>query len=210
MDLIELKIKGISFSQTQTGAYALILEDTKEEKKLPIIIGSFEAQSIALALEKDIKAPRPITHDLITTILEEYHINVNHIIIYKLVDGVFYSNIECEDEDGVIKTIDSRTSDAIAIALRFDAPIYTTANVMEKAGIFLDVENITETPAIESEIEDFIESEDEKIESKIINELLRDYSSFSDEDLKKELESAVKNEDYEKAAQIRDELNKRK
>ncbi len=210
MDLIELNIKGISFSQTQTGAYALILEDKNEQKKLPIIIGSFEAQSIALALEKDIQAPRPITHDLITTILEEYNIQVNHIIIYKLIDGVFYSNIECEDQEGKTKIIDSRTSDAIAIALRFEAPIYTTPEVMEKAGIFLDVENMSEGSSLESEIEEFIDSEDEKIETKIINELLRDYSTYTDEELKSELQDAVNNEDYERAAHIRDELNKRR
>ncbi len=210
MNLIELKIKGISFSQTQTGAYALILEEKNGDKKLPIIIGSFEAQSIALALEKDIEAPRPITHDLLATIMKSYDIGLSRVVIRKLEDGVFYSNIECVDEKGLKNAIDSRTSDAIAIALRFDAPIFTTEEVMEKAGIFLDVDNISEADQADSDLEQFLESEDEKIESKIINELLKDYSALSLEELQSEMENAVQNEDYEKAAQIRDELNKRK
>ncbi len=211
MELIELRIKGISFSQTQTGAYALILEEKNGDKKLPIIIGSFEAQSIALALEQDIKAPRPITHDLLATIMRTYYIGVNNVVIHKLEDGVFYSNLECEDINNKVQVIDSRTSDAIAVALRFDAPIYTTKEVMEKAGIYLDVENMDENPQLDYPIGGgLIEGEEEIMESEIINELLKDYTVLTDAELKHELENAVRNEDYEKAAQIRDELNKRK
>jgi bifunctional DNase/RNase len=136
MSLVKLTIKGISYSQTQNGAYALILNEVDGERKLPIVIGAFEAQSIAIALEKEIKPPRPLTHDLFKNFADRFDIVVKQVIIHKLVDGVFYSSIICE-RDKIEEIIDARTSDAIALALRFNAPIFTYKNILEKAGIYL-------------------------------------------------------------------------
>jgi bifunctional DNase/RNase len=139
MSLIKLTIKGISYSQTQSGAYALVLSEMEGKRTLPIIIGAFEAQSIAIALEKEIRPPRPLTHDLFKTFSERFKITVKQVIIHKLVDGIFFSSLIC-DKDGVEEIIDTRTSDAIAIAIRFLAPIYTYENILDKAGIYLKVE----------------------------------------------------------------------
>ena len=133
MSLVKLTIKGISYSQTQNGAYALILNEVDGDRKLPIVIGAFEAQSIAIALEKEIKPPRPLTHDLFKNFADRFGIIVKQVIIHKLVDGVFYSSIICE-RDKIEEIIDARTSDAIALALRFSAPIFTYKNILEKAG----------------------------------------------------------------------------
>lgn len=200
-NLVKLNIKGISYSQTQTGAYALILEEELGQRKLPIIIGSFEAQSIALALEKDIRTPRPLTHDLFVSIGNIFHLTVKGVFIHKLEDGVFYSNILFEDRDGREEEIDSRTSDAIALAIRFEAPIYALESVMEKAGIHLEVQE-QEEKSIATAIRD-IEQEVARQEKKF------DFSKKSNEELEQEMKEAVKNEDYELAARIRDELDKR-
>lgn len=200
-NLVKLNIKGISYSQTQTGAYALILEEEFGQRKLPIIIGSFEAQSIALALEKDIRTPRPLTHDLFVSIGQAFNFFVKAVVIHKLEDGVFYSNIVFQDQDQNEKEIDSRTSDAIALAIRFDAPIYALETVMEKAGIHLEVQE-KEEKSIASAIRD-IEEEVAKQEKRF------DFSSKSREELEKEMKEAVRNEDYELAARLRDELDKR-
>jgi len=136
MSLVKLTIQGISYSQTQNGAYALILNEVDGDRKLPIVIGAFEAQSIAIALEKEIKPPRPLTHDLFKNFAERFDIVVKQFIIHKLVDGVFYSSIIC-DRDKIEEIIDARTSDAIALALRFKAPIFTYKNILEKAGIYM-------------------------------------------------------------------------
>ena len=138
MSLVRLNIKGISYSQTQNGAYALILNEVDGDRKLPIVIGAFEAQSIAIALEKEIKPPRPLTHDLFKNFSDRFNIVVKQVIIHKLVDGVFYSSLICE-RDGVEEIIDARTSDSIALALRFNAPIFTYKNILDKAGIYLKV-----------------------------------------------------------------------
>lgn len=200
-NLVKLNIKGISYSQTQTGAYALILEEELGQRKLPIIIGSFEAQSIALALEKDLRTPRPLTHDLFVSIGRAFNFFVKGVFIHKLEDGVFYSNILLEDRDGNEEEIDSRTSDAIALAIRFDAPIYAMESVMEKAGIHLEVQE-KEEKSIASAIRE-IEEEVARQERKY------DFSSKTKEELEREMKEAVKNEDYELAARLRDELNKR-
>ena len=139
MSLIKLTIKGISYSQTQSGAYALVLSEMEGTRTLPIIIGAFEAQSIAIALEKEIRPPRPLTHDLFKTFSDRFSIQIQQVIIHKLVDGVFYSSLICEKE-GVEEIIDTRTSDAIAIAVRFEAPIYTYENILDKAGVNLNVD----------------------------------------------------------------------
>ncbi|PRX57810.1 bifunctional nuclease family protein [Flagellimonas meridianipacifica] len=209
MSLVRLKIKGISYSQTQNGAYALILNEVDGDRKLPIVIGAFEAQSIAIALEKEIKPPRPLTHDLFKNFADRFQIFIKQVIIHKLVDGVFYSSIICE-RDKVEEIIDARTSDAIALALRFDAPIFTYKNILDKAGIFLKFSNKDEEENDDDSIvvdEILQEGETVEIESGASSQ---GYRELTLEELHKELDKAVANEDYEKAAKIRDEISKRK
>ena len=206
MSLVRLNIKGISYSQTQNGAYALILSEVGGDRKLPIVIGAFEAQSIAIALEKEIRPPRPLTHDLFKNFSDRFDITVKQVIIHKLVDGVFYSSLICE-RDKIEEIIDARTSDAIALALRFDAPIFTYKNILEKAGIYLQGE------------EQHTNKQEENREEIISEELLPDDIEISKEDnnykklslseLESLLSQAVQNEDYEKAARLRDEISKR-
>ncbi len=209
MSLVRLKIKGISYSQTQNGAYALILNEVDGDRKLPIVIGAFEAQSIAIALEKEIKPPRPLTHDLFKNFSDRFQIFIKQVIIHKLVDGVFYSSIICE-RDKVEEIIDARTSDAIALALRFDAPIFTYKNILDKAGIFLKFSNKEEEENDDDSIvvdEILQEGETVEIESGAASQ---GYRELTLEELHKELDKAVASEDYEKAAKIRDEISKRK
>ena len=207
MSLVRLNIKGISYSQTQNGAYALILSEVGGERKLPIVIGAFEAQSIAIALEKEIKPPRPLTHDLFKNFSDRFEIVVKQVIIHKLVDGVFYSSLICE-RDKIEEIIDARTSDAIALALRFQAPIFTYKNILDKAGIFLKG-NLQEAKEAEEEKESIIADELFSNEIEIqANE--PEYKKMSLNELNETLDQAVKNEDYEKAARIRDEISKRK
>ncbi|MEL6811972.1 MAG: bifunctional nuclease family protein [Bacteroidota bacterium] len=206
MSLVRLNIKGISYSQTQNGAYALILSEEDGDRKLPIVIGAFEAQSIAIALEKEIKPPRPLTHDLFKNFSDRFEIVVKQVIIHKLVDGVFYSSIICE-RDQIEEIIDARTSDAIALALRFKAPIFTYKNILDKAGIYLKTppkdKEITEDE--EAVIEELISGEDREA-VKIVSE---DFNKYSLKELNQMLDEAVTQEDYEKAAAIRDEISKR-
>ncbi len=208
MSLVRLNIKGISYSQTQNGAYALILSEVDGERKLPIVIGAFEAQSIAIALEKEIKPPRPLTHDLFKNFSDRFEIVVKQVIIHKLVDGVFYSSLICE-RDGIEEIIDARTSDAIALALRFNAPIFTYKNILDKAGIYLKAEE-KQRKKKEKEKEEILEDELLKEEIEIQPEDTSDYKKMSLEELKELLSQAVSQEDYEKAARIRDEISKRK
>ena len=201
MSLIKLTIKGISYSQTQTGAYALVLSELDGDRTLPIIIGAFEAQSIAIALEKEIRPPRPLTHDLFKTFADRYLINIKQVIIHKLVDGVFFSSLISE-KDGVEEIIDARTSDAIAIAVRFKAPIYTYKNILDKAGIYLKVEEELSMDEPEMDTDDLMaeiisETSEEAKEQKSLKELYT------------ELDAAVANENYELAAKLRDEISKR-
>lgn len=202
MSLIQLNIKGISFSQSQTGAYALVLNEVHGSRTLPIVIGPFEAQSIAIALEESLKPPRPLTHDLFVSLAEVYGFTVKQVIIHKLIDGVFYSSLICE-KDKVEEIIDSRTSDAIALAVRFNAPIFTYENILEKAGFEME-EDAIEGQDMAKEDVDFVE--------KLFDELEKGTSgldSLSLEELNKQLDEAIANEDYEMAARIRDEISKR-
>lgn len=202
MSLVRLNIKGISYSQTQNGAYALILSEVDGDRKLPIVIGAFEAQSIAIALEKEIKPPRPLTHDLFKNFSDRFDIVVKQVIIHKLVDGVFYSSLICE-RDKIEEIIDARTSDAIALALRFNAPIFTYKNILDKAGIYLKV-----NPKSEDEAEDNILL-DEVLAEEIESKAAENYQDKSLDELNALLDQAVNNEDYETAAKIRDEISKR-
>lgn len=200
MSFIQLTIKGISYSQTQTGAYALVLSEIEGSRTLPIIIGAFEAQSIAIALETEIRPPRPLTHDLFKTFSDTFGIKIKEVIIHKLVDGVFFSSMVCE-KNGKEELIDARTSDAIAIAVRFEAPIYTYENILEKAGVFLKIE---EEMALEGK------KEIQKIPADLSE--TKEKSSFSKltlAQLQDQLNQAVINENYELAAKIRDEISKR-
>lgn len=206
MSLVKLTIKGISYSQTQNGAYALILNEVDGERKLPIVIGAFEAQSIAIALEKEIKPPRPLTHDLFKNFADRFDIVVKQVIIHKLVDGVFYSSVICE-RDKIEEIIDARTSDAIALALRFQAPIFTYKNILDKAGVYLN--NPTEAESLTTEDEGALSATetfgfDDKTD--VTSDI---YKSQSQSELYESLEKAVQDEDYEKAAKIRDEISKR-
>ena len=202
MSLIKLTIKGISYSQTQSGAYALVLSEMEGKRTLPIIIGAFEAQSIAIALEKEIRPPRPLTHDLFKTFSERFHITVKQVIIHKLVDGIFFSSLICV-KDGVEEIIDTRTSDAIAIAIRFLAPIYTYENILDKAGIYLKVEE-------EIAIKEILEPEAIQVTIDQADSLSSsNFSNYSMQELHDQLKEAVENENYEKAAKIRDEISKR-
>lgn len=206
MSLVKLTIKGISYSQTQNGAYALILNEVDGERKLPIVIGAFEAQSIAIALEKEIKPPRPLTHDLFKSFADRFDIVVKQVIIHKLVDGVFYSSIICE-RDKIEEIIDARTSDAIALALRFNAPIFTYKNILDKAGIYLN----TNTSDLDNQNtdEDGVLSTPETFGLDSDGNAGDIYVSMSLSELHESLEKAVQDEDYEKAAKIRDEISKR-
>ena len=206
MSLVKLTIQGISYSQTQNGAYALILNEVDGDRKLPIVIGAFEAQSIAIALEKEIKPPRPLTHDLFKNFAERFDIVVKQVIIHKLVDGVFYSSIICE-RDKIEEIIDARTSDAIALALRFHAPIFTYKNILDKAGIYMKT-NLMDDENSPKEMDDSLSNsntygvEDNAVTGSI-------YSKNSLTELAELLEIAGEKEDYREAAKIRDEISKR-
>ncbi len=207
MSLIKLSIKGISYSQTQNGAYALILNEVDGERKLPIVIGAFEAQSIAIALEEEIKPPRPLTHDLFKNFADRFDIVVKQVIIHKLVDGIFFSSIICE-RDKIEEIIDARTSDAIALALRFNAPIFTYKNILDKAGIYLKA-NPLNPNSDSQEIDDVLSNPETFRQEEESNQSGETYSKHSLQELNELLEQAVAHEDYEKAAKIRDEISKR-
>jgi bifunctional DNase/RNase len=205
MSLVKLTIKGISYSQTQNGAYALILNEVDGDRKLPIVIGAFEAQSIAIALEKEIKPPRPLTHDLFKSFADRFDIVIKQVIIHKLVDGVFYSSIICE-RDKIEEIIDARTSDAIALALRFQAPIFTYKNILDKAGVFL---NATSNDLEGNNPLDISDQSEPNISGQENEEKNSGFAKFSIIELHELLEGAVQDEDYEKAVRIRDEISKR-
>ena len=203
MKLIQLTIKGISYSETQTGAYALILKEAEGDRRLPIIIGGFEAQSIAITLEKELKPKRPLTHDLFKNFAERFNIYVKQVIIHKLVDGVFYSSLICE-RDKIEEIIDARTSDAIAMALRFNAPIFVYDSILKQAGF--TSEEISKDDGDKSEdnwIQSFVAEQSKQ------KELPDDLKKLSLSKLKTLLNKLVNLEDYEKAVKIRDEISKR-
>ena len=202
MELVELKIQGISYSDNTSGAFALILQETNGSRKLPIVIGGFEAQAIAISLEKKIKTSRPLTHELFKSFAEKFGIKFNHVIISKLKDGVFFSNIVCENNDDVIK-IDSRTSDAIALSIRFNAPIFVKKDILDEAGFDDDKKYSEEINFTDNNFFKDENSNKSYMKSK-------DIKKISTNNIKKMLENSLQNEDYEMAAKLRDELNSRK
>lgn len=193
MKKIKLEILGISYSQSQSGAYALILGETGEKRRLPIIIGSFEAQAIAIELE-NMKPSRPLTHDLFKNFAETFNIIINEVVIYKFSEGIFFAKLMCFDGDKEIE-IDSRTSDAVALAVRFKCPIYTYESILKAAGIVLQDE------AKETAPEDINEQKEPSD---------GEFSQMNLKELKEMLSKAVSEEAYEKASKIRDEINRRK
>ena len=186
MNLVQLLINGISYSQTQNGAYALILSELEGERKLPIVIGTNEAQSIAIAIEKEIKPPRPLTHDLFKNFCVRFDIKIKQVIIHKLVDGVFYSSVICE-RDGIEEIIDSRSSDAIALAIRFEAPIYTYENILEKAGVIIKVEKEIDERSL---LKELFSDENTDVASSELKEK-------TTKELEELLKIAIQNENYE-------------
>lgn len=195
MKKVKLEIVGLSYSQTQTGAYALVLGEAKGKRRLPIIIGGFEAQAIAIELEK-MTPSRPLTHDLFRSFAKGFDINITEVIIYNLVEGIFFAKLICSNRGKEVE-IDARTSDAIALAVRFNCPINTYEFILSQAGIILDEDalaaandNVNQADVVEVEETDFLKK--------------------STEELKQMLETALHDEDYEKASRIRDELNNRK
>ncbi len=205
MSLILLTIKGISYSQTQNGAYALVLHEVGGDRTIPIVIGAFEAQAIAIAMEKEITPPRPLTHDLFKNFADCFHIQLKKVLIHKLVDGVFFSSIVCE-RDGIEEAIDARTSDAIALALRFAAPIFTYPNILDKAG----VSRKSNSSATDNELADDILAPLTEVEEDDDAETNSSpYNHYSIAELYESLDIAIQEEDYEKAARIRDEIDNR-
>lgn len=202
MEKIKLEIVGLSYSQTQSGAYALVLGESEGKRRLPIIIGGFEAQAIAIELEK-MTPSRPLTHDLFKSMAKQFDITIKEILIYNLVEGIFYAKIVCNTPEKEVE-IDARTSDAIALAVRFGCPIFTYEFILSSAGILLDDESIRDTER--NEEDELLEDEEEPVTKKSGEDIL----SMNTSELEKKLNEAIANEDYERASRIRDELNNRK
>lgn len=192
MDRVKLKVLGLSYSMSQAGAYALILADEEDLHRIPIVIGMPEAQSIAIQLEK-LQTQRPLTHDLVRSLADALGASLREVFIYRLQSGIFYSELLFETDSKLIQ-LDSRTSDAIALALRYDCPIYTTPVILEKAGIRVGNDGREETP---------------DASDATVSETLDEQQDYSVQELNRMLEEAVRNEEYEKASQIRDMLKKR-
>jgi bifunctional DNase/RNase len=199
MKKIELEIIALSHSVTQSHSFAVVLGEVDGTRRLPIVIGGFEAQAIAMALD-NMKPTRPFTHDLMKTFCDTFDIQLEYVYISKLLDGVFYSNLVCK-KDGELFEIDSRTSDALALAVRFDCPIYVEETIILEAGVEADPNEGAEVTSTE--------------EGGEIAELTNpaapaSYTEMSSGELQQALQQALEGEDYEKAARIRDEINKRK
>ena len=203
MDKIELEIIGLSYSQTQTGAYALVLgEKTGAKRRLPIIIGGFEAQAIAIELES-MTPSRPLTHDLFKSFAVQYEINIKEIVVYNLVEGIFYAKLVSE-KDGELVEIDTRTSDAIALAVRFKCPIYTHEFILASAGIILE-----EGHKDEDEIGKELEAIEDELADDFDEPKSLSYSDLTQDELNNRLQDAIENENYEEASKIKEELDKR-
>ena len=193
---IKLEILGLSYSQTQTGAYALVLGESLGKRRLPIIIGNFEAQAIAIELEH-MKPSRPLTHDIFKTFADTFEIQISEVIVYNLLEGIFFAKLICQKPGEDPIEIDTRTSDAIALAVRFKCPIYTYEFILSSAGIILDDDEI-------ESLGDELPAKEEASESSSV------YGNMTKEELESELRQAIANEDYEKASEIHDEIERRK
>ena len=202
MEKIKLEIVGLSYSQTQSGAYALVLGESEGKRRLPIVIGGFEAQAIAIELEK-MTPSRPLTHDLFKSMAKQFDIAIKEILIYNFAEGIFYAKIVCSTPEKEVE-IDARTSDAIALAVRFGCPIFTYEFILSSAGVLMDDESIRDSE--KSEEDELLEEEDEPITKKSAE----DIPSMNTSELEKKLNEAIANEEYERASRIRDELNNRK
>lgn len=203
MKKINLDIIGLSYSQTQTGAYALVLGERNGKRRLPIIIGGFEAQAIAIELEK-MTPSRPLTHDLFKTFATTFGIEIKEVVIYNLVEGIFFAKLICE-KDGKEVEIDARTSDSIALAVRFNCPISTFEFILSSAGILLEDEQLNAENEGDDEEEDLEDPVEELLEPST-----KDITTLNSSELEKYLEDAIAMEDYERASRIRDEISKRK
>lgn len=202
MKKIRLDIVGLSYSQTQSGAYALVLGETNGRRRLPIIIGGFEAQAIAIEIEK-MTPTRPLTHDLFKSFAASFNIQIEEVIIYNLVDGIFYAKLICSKNGSKsMHEIDARTSDAIALAVRFDCPIYTYEFILGTAGIVVEGNDFAFLGKMEGQEEGAEGAEQEPAPANL--------GQLSEEELKQQLKKAITDEAYERAARIRDELSKRK
>ena len=210
MDLIKLEIHGISYSENLSGAFALVLNESKGIRKLPVVIGGFEAQAIALALQKNITTSSPLTHELFKGFADKFEIKLNKVIIHKLVDGVFFSNMVCE-KDGDTVTIDSRTSDAIAMALRFNAPIFTYESILNEVGFESDFKYEKKIDFSEEEAFLNLEKKDDESlkEINLKSENIK-LENLSLKKLNEMLDKSLAKEDYEFSAKIRDEIKSRK
>lgn len=191
-DKIELKVLGFSFNQNKTGAYGLVLSELVGRRRLVVVVGATEAQAIAFKLQAT-SPPRPLTHDLIYAMLTVFDIVLHEVIIYAYVDGVFYSKLILQAGDRIVE-LDSRTSDAINIALRTNSPIYTTAKIMLNMGVVFDEDNVSDIESVEEDNSTFTS----------------DYSKSDNQEIKAMLEKAVNDENYELASMLRDELKRRK
>jgi bifunctional DNase/RNase len=196
MKKVKLDIVGLSYSQTQSGAYALVLGEVNGRRRLPIIIGGFEAQAIAIEIEK-MTPSRPLTHDLFKSLGAAYHIIIQEVIIYNLVDGIFFAKLVCSDGKKITE-IDARTSDAIALSVRFDCPVYTYEFILASAGITIEGNDFV-----------FLENMEGSKEGPVTSGT-PNFSGLSEDELKEQLKAALEDEAYERAARIRDELSKRK
>ena len=211
MKKLKLDIVGLSYSQTQSGAYALVLGEVNGNRRLPIIIGGFEAQAIAVEIEK-MTPSRPLTHDLFKSFAEAFNIELEEVLIYNLVDGIFFAKIICKSTNNLKVELDARTSDAVALAVRFGCSIFTYDFIMSSAGIIIEnndfafLENISAASAADTD--NPTSTPEEKKKQPI--EPPSPYASLSDEQLNKTLQKAIENEQYEAAARIRDEIERRK
>jgi bifunctional DNase/RNase len=199
MQKVELKIRALSYSNKQSGAFALVLTEKNGTRDIPVIIGQHEAQAIAIALEKAVSPPRPLTHDLFRNFAQSFHIKLHEVIIHDIRDGVFYASLICT-QDAKEVTLDSRPSDAVALAIRFDCPIYTTVDVLNKAGLNEQ----------DDSSKDLIEEEEEIVEKEEGPQ--SPYNAIEDatmDELNDMMRQAVQNENYELAARVRDEIEKR-
>ncbi len=210
MDLIKLEIHGISYSENLSGAFALVLNESKGQRKLPVVIGGFEAQAIALALQKNIKTSRPLTHELFKGFADKFEIKLKKVIIHKLVDGVFFSNMVCE-KDGDTVIVDSRTSDAIAMALRFNAPVFTYDSILNEVGFESDFKYDKKIDFTEADpFLNLEKNEDESLKEINFNSDNVKLENISLVKLKQMLDKSLTKEDYEFSAKIRDEIKSRK